>query len=111
MDNNIYDKVYKNFNELIILILNKYTRKIHENAVNDIMLSMKIIYKDNDIFKYVFERIYSNRVNPFLTAYSEFMNFKSTNIYELDDIFYLIADNILIRSLKERLTNNVLITF
>jgi hypothetical protein len=111
MDNEIYEKVYKNFSQLIIIILNKYTKKIHEKAVDDIMLSMKIIYKDNNIFKYVFERFYSNGLNPFLTAYSEFMNYKSNNNYELDNIFYLIADGILVRSLKEKITNNLLIVF
>ena len=122
MDNQTYEKVYKNFNQLIIIILNKYTKKItiplkgslkgsHEKAVDDIMLSMKIIYKDDDIFKYVFERFYSNRLNPFLTAYTEFMNYKSNNNYELDNIFYLIADGILVRSLKEKMSNNVLIVF
>uniref|UniRef100_A0A6C0AY66 Uncharacterized protein n=1 Tax=viral metagenome TaxID=1070528 RepID=A0A6C0AY66_9ZZZZ len=94
------ERVYESFSELMDIIVKNYRISRHLLAIGDIVKTMKSIYKDPEIFEYVFERFYSNARNPFTTAYHEFMNFKNSG-YHIEDIFYFLAENILTRMLKE----------
>jgi len=94
------EKVYISFTEIIDLIVNSGGAFSPRNIIK-VTNTIKSIYKNEEIFKFVFEQIYSDPKNPFTTAYYEFMIFKQSG-YDLDDICYTLAENILIRRYNEK---------
>jgi hypothetical protein len=102
------ERVYESFSELMDIIVKNYRISRHLLAIGDIVKTMKSIYKDPKIFEYVFERFYSNARNPFTTAYHEFMNFKNSG-YDIEDIFDILAEGILLRMNKEYQHNEFIV--
>ena len=84
--------------------------KCYTSSVSKIKSIMKILYKNKEIFEYVFERYYSYSSNPFTTAYHEFMNWFYSGI-ELELIFKRISEGIFRRLLYEKMEHSIYTIF
>ena len=103
--NEKYEQIYTIFMNLLRDTSYEHNKQKHTKCIYIIKNSMKDIYKSDKLaFEYVFEKIYSNCKNPFLSAYREFMNYLVNGGYSEEDLLYFIAEGILQRYLKE-LTN------
>ena len=100
--------VYETFNDLINTMIDTYTYSGHDFSVDSLSKTMKKMYNNHTLFKYTFEKFYSNARNPFITAYHEFMNLKEYET-DLEDVFYIISEGILLRMLKERKYNEFIV--
>ena len=88
------------------LLLDKY----YISSINKIKSIMKILYKNKEIFEYVLEKYYSYSLNPFTTAYHEFMNWFYSGI-EIELIFNRISEGIFRRLLYEKTEHSIYTIF
>ena len=107
MNKEIQD-VYTTFDNLLKLVIKNYTITTHKMSIDHIAYSMKNIYENKDTFKFVFEHYYSDKRNPFISAYSQFMNCYDTFG---EKTFYFIAEGIFLRKLNEKKTKNEFAVF
>ena len=95
------EKIYFKLEELIVALVESYSVSRHHRSVNIIEENLRRIYKFKDVFQYILERFYADPRNPFTTAYSRFMNFLDSGL-DPEEIFFDIAENILLRRAKEQ---------
>jgi hypothetical protein len=104
------ERVYEKVEHLIKSVVDAHTQERHARSIMMIEMSLRNLYTNQDIFKKVMERYYSDPRNPFTTAYSQFMNYLDSGI-NLDEIYWEIAECILLRRLKEKQTGNIYTVF
>ena len=103
------EKVYTIFSELLCVIVDEYTYQNHDFYVNEICTAVKSLYINKNTFKYTMERYYANDRNPFITAYSQFMN--NLSVMRLDKCIKDISTSLLFRLIKEKQTGNEFVVF
>lgn len=110
--------VYKEFDTLVYLLIEEYQNessenesqqnknKRYRNMVKELTVSIKVLYNNKELFQYILERYYSSPLNPFTTAYHDFMNWYNSG-NEPNDLFRKIADSILRRKIYENINENI----
>jgi hypothetical protein len=106
--------IYKEFDELVHLLIEEYfqekTNSYYKKIVKKLSNSIKQLYKNKEIFEYVLEKYYSQPLNPFTSAYHDFMNlYNSGN--QAEDLFIKISDGILRRLIYEKLEKDIFTIF
>lgn len=109
----VYQKIYEKFDRYIqSLVINHIKnetdptkRTITTDDIDKLVNIMRILYRNKESFKYIFERYYSHSLNPFTNAYCDFMNWYN-NGNEVNEVFYNIIKGILKRMINEKRQNN-----
>jgi hypothetical protein len=104
------DSVHKKFDKFICSTVRRYKPSKHNELVIEIKDYISLLYENQETFKYIFERYYSDNRNPFTTAYHQFMNY-TTSGTEVENAIYFIAEGILERTIKETVSGYAYITF
>ena len=97
------------FHLIMDTIVETYTRSQDEFYINEVVLAIKNIYVDKDLFKYIMEQYYSDNRSPFINAYNDFMN--NFSCMDIEVLFYTISKGILYRLIREQRTNNEYIVY
>lgn len=101
---NYYERSYRLFDNLI----DRNYR--HLNSVDTITNVMKLIFKEQSLYKYIFEQYYSDNRSPFITAYYQTMDYLQ-NGFDFDKTIQIVAKNILKRIFKEKRSGDIYLIY
>ena len=99
------------FDRIIKLILEIYNYRKDEFFIDEVVIAMKNIYPNKQVFRSIMEQYYSSDKNPFTTAYHEFMVSLNGNEFSLEETFRNTATNLLYRLLKEKWKKDIYVVF
>jgi hypothetical protein len=90
------EAVFKKFDEFIDTLVGDYKFKLKK-----IKKLLSELLETPEIFKYIFERVYSDRRNPFTTSYHNFMSNIEAGM-DTQEAIELLAQEIITRRIQEK---------
>jgi hypothetical protein len=97
------------FEKNITYAVGRYNPNTCKTLVLFIVKQLTHIYENKELFKFILKDMYVHSRNPFISAYSYFMNLIERE--NIEDVFLNLAYSMLIRKYEETKSKNEYITF